>query len=257
MMHTRQELTNFLDSLFADYKVQDYSNNGLQVEGKETVRKAAFAVDACLETFERAAQTGAEFLFCHHGLSWGGGIPYLTGIHARRLQTLLTNGVSLYAMHLPLDAHQTVGNNAQLANLVGLSPEMRRPFAEYHGLQIGFYGNYIQHVELEKITNILNSSLSTTCRVLDFRNGKPIRSIAIVSGGGDSSLEEAAALPVDVFLTGEFLHQRYHIAKELGVSVIIAGHYATETTGPKAVMNAVRLKFPDLPVEWLDVPTGL
>ena len=252
-----KQLTSFLDGLFADYSVQDYSNNGLQVEGNATIRKAAFAVDACLETFERAAQSGADFLFCHHGLSWGGGLPYITGIHANRLRTLLNHGISLYAVHLPLDAQKTVGNNAQLAALVGLSPELRHPFAEYHGLQIGYYGNYAEPTTLEAIAEKLNKALPTACRILDNRGGKPIRSIAIVSGGGDDSIEEAAALPVDVFLTGEMLHQRYHTAKELGISVIIAGHYATETTGPKAVMNAVRLKFPDLPVEWLDVPTGM
>ncbi|MBR6470519.1 MAG: Nif3-like dinuclear metal center hexameric protein [Victivallales bacterium] len=256
-MHTLKELTRFLDSLFAEYPVQDYSNNGLQVEGNAVIRKAAFAVDACQETFERAVQRGADFLFCHHGLSWGGGLPYITGIHANRLRTLLNNGISLYAVHLPLDAHRAVGNNAMLADLVGLPPDLRHPFAEYHGLQIGYYGNYATPTTLEAIVKKLNEGLPTTCRILDNRDGKPIRSLAIVSGGGDSSLEEAAALPVDAFLTGEMLHQRYHTAKELGISVIIAGHYATETTGPKAVMNAVRLKFPDLPVEWLDVPTGM
>ena len=256
-MHTLKELTRFLDSLFVEYPVQDYSNNGLQVEGNAVIRKAAFAVDACQETFERAVQRGADFLFCHHGLSWGGGLPYITGIHANRLRTLLNNGISLYAVHLPLDAHRAVGNNAMLADLVGLPPDLRHPFAEYHGLQIGYYGNYATPTTLEAIVKKLNEGLPTTCRILDNRDGKPIRSLAIVSGGGDSSLEEAAALPVDAFLTGEMLHQRYHTAKELGISVIIAGHYATETTGPKAVMNAVRLKFPDLPVEWLDVPTGM
>ena len=256
-MTSLKELKSFLDGLFAPYPVQDYSNNGLQVEGAPTIRKAAFAVDACLETFERAAKTGADFLFCHHGLSWGGGLPYLTGLHAKRLKTLLANGISLYAMHLPLDAHNAVGNNAQLADLVGLPPELRHPFAEYHGLPIGFYGNFAEPTSLEEVAAKLNQALSTHCRILDNRDGAPIHSLAIVSGGGDSSIEEAAALPVDAFLTGEMLHQRFHTAKELGLSVIVAGHYATETTGPKAVMNAVRLQFPELPVEWLEVPTGM
>ena len=256
-MLSLQQLTSFLDGLFANCKVHDRSNNGLQVEGNAIVHKAAFAVDACQETFERAAQTGANFLFCHHGLSWGGGLPYITGIHARRIRTLMANGISLYAMHLPLDAHQTVGNNAQLADLVGIAPELRHPFAECQGLQIGYYGNFAEPTTLEAIAAKLNLALPTTCRTLENCGGKPVRSMAIVSGGGDFWLEEAVALPVDAFLTGEMLHQRYHVAKELGISVIIAGHYATETTGPKAVMNAVRLKFPDLPVEWLDVPTGM
>ena len=252
-----KELTEFLDGLFANVKVHDDSNNGLQVEGSPTVRKAAFAVDACRETFERAAQAGADFLFCHHGLSWGGGLRYLTGLHARRIQALMGNGISLYAMHLPLDAHPTVGNNAQLADLLGITPESRQPFAEYHGLPIGFYGHLLEPTTLEGIAAKLNQALPTSCRILDNRGGTPIYSLGIVSGGGDGSIEEAAALPVDAFLTGEMLHQRFHFAKELGMSVIIAGHYATETTGPKAVMNAVRLNFPGLPVEWLDIPTGM
>ena len=110
------ELTQFLDrELNLEAFRQDHSNNGLQVEGSAEVRRAAFAVDACLATFELAAEKGVDFLFVHHGLSWGAEPRRFTGVTARRLRTLFNAGISLYAAHLPLDANPVFGNNAELS----------------------------------------------------------------------------------------------------------------------------------------------
>ena len=139
-MLTRDELVKFLnETLKLTEFAGDYSNNGLQIEGKDEVKKVLFAVDGCQEVFDIAAKEKCDFIFVHHGISWGGGLKRWIGMDAKRFQTLLANGISLYAAHLPLDAHPVYGNNAVLADLVGLSD--RQGFFEYCGGDIGFSVN--------------------------------------------------------------------------------------------------------------------
>ena len=118
----------------------DPSNNGLQVSNCEEklCRKAAFAVDASLASIEQAVNAQADILIVHHGLSWGGGIRRWNGVDGKRFGTMFKNDLSLYAMHLPLDAHSVYGNNACLADLVKL--EKREMFFPYHGMNIGVIG---------------------------------------------------------------------------------------------------------------------
>ena len=253
----RQEFTAFLDELFREVKANDYSNNGLQAEGRDEVRKVGFAVDACVQTFEMALQAGCDFLFCHHGISWGGGIQRFTGYQAARLRTLLANGLSLYAMHLPLDAHPAVGNNAQLAELVGIPVEHRRAFGFYQGQSIGFGGELATPVSCDDLAAKLDAALGGTSRVFCFREDRMLRSIGIVSGGGAFAIDEGAAAGYDALLTGEVSHQHYHYIREQGFCVIASGHYATETTGPRAVQRAVQARFPELECIFLDAPTAL
>ena len=137
-MITRQEICLYLADLFAGCRHRDDSNNGLQVEGQQEIRKIAFAVDACQAVFDQAVQREAQMLIVHHGISWGGGIKRITSCHSRQLKTLLSADLSLVAYHLPLDAHPEIGNNAVLANLLDLQD--RKPFFEYDGEAIGFCG---------------------------------------------------------------------------------------------------------------------
>ena len=129
------ELCDWLWGVFADYTCEDYSNNGLQVEGAAEVKRIAFAVDACLETFTKAAEQGADMLFVHHGLSWGNGFKRFVGADAARFRALFASNLSLFAMHLPLDAHKEIGNNAVLAQRLGLT--VTSTFCRYHGMDIG------------------------------------------------------------------------------------------------------------------------
>ena len=127
-MAALREICDFLDSLFCGCRFEDdASNNGLQVEGAPEVRTVAFAVDACRATIERAIDAGAGMLVVHHGLSWGGGLRRITGIDAVRIGLCMKDGLSLYAMHLPLDAHPEIGNNAVLAARMGLLLRYVRP----------------------------------------------------------------------------------------------------------------------------------
>lgn len=251
----RNELVNYLDELLELSAFSgDVSNNGLQIEGKSEVRKVLFAVDGCQQTFDAAVREKADLVFVHHGLSWGGGLKRWTGINARRFAALFQNGISLYAAHLPLDAHPELGNNAVLSNIIGL--EQREKFFHYDGVDIGFAGIVPQEMSVESLAVKLASAVNGSY-LLRGDAGRICRKVAVVSGGGGiDSVFEAAAKGCDLLVTGEMEHIMHHAALELGVAVIALGHYASETTGPKALMEHIRGKF-DLEVCFADCPTGL
>ena len=246
------EIVEFLDDLLKIEEWQDKSNNGLQVEGKEEVKKVAFAVDACMEVFEKAKEIGADMIVVHHGLIWGG-IDYVKGLIKRRLEFLLKNGISLYAVHLPLDAHPSVGNNVQILKAMGLEPI--ESFGVYQGKEIGYIGVYDESKPLDDVLDLIREKVNQTLVVLDF-GSEDVKRVGVVSGRGGFALVEAVERNVDLFITGEQDHSIYHLAKECGVNVVFAGHYATETFGVKALMRVVGGEF-DIDVEFIDIPTGL
>lgn len=249
------DLTRFLDEeLHLDQYRSDHSNNGLQVEGVPEVRRAAFAVDGCLATFEQAVEEKVEFLFVHHGLSWGAEPRRFTGVTAARLRTLFSAGISLYAAHLPLDANPVFGNNAELCRLAGLIET--DPYCLYDGVMIGRIGDFPAPRPLPEISARLERELRTPAQLCG-DPGKLVSRAAVVSGGGGmDALEQAAAAGADLLITGELTHVMYHCALELGVTVLAFGHYATETVGPRALMRHVGGAFP-LELTFIDLPTGL
>ena len=251
------DLTAFLNEelKLADFS-GDYSNNGIQVAGgDQEVTKAVFAVDASLESIEYAVDAKADFLFVHHGLSWGGGFRRITGIDAKRIGLLFSAGITLYAAHLPLDAHVQWGNNAQLAQILGVKE--LEPFCNVDGMTIGWAGTLSRSTAIEKLVTKLKEALGDPeCNFYGDPDVKA-KKIAVVSGGcNDAVLFQAAAAGAEMVVTGEFKHQLYHTARELGINVIAAGHYATETVGVKAVMELLASKF-GIEVEFADCPTGL
>ena len=251
----RDDLVNFLNhelDLAAFYN--DVSNNGLQIEGKAEVNKILFAVDACQQTFDIAVKEDADFIFVHHGLSWGGGLKRWTNINAKRFSTLFKNDISLYAAHLPLDANPVFGNNAVLSNIINL--QERKPFFNYDGADIGFSGIIPENITLQYLAEKLSSSIGGAY-LLRGNPEKICRKAAIVSGGGGvDSILEAAKINCDLLITGEMEHIMHHVALETGVAVIALGHYASETTGPKALMKTISETF-NIETVFADVPTGL
>ncbi|AEK73217.1 NGG1p interacting factor 3-like protein [Thermococcus sp. 4557] len=248
----RDELVAFLDEYLNVQAYPDKSSNGLQVEGKTEVKRVAFAVDTTLRTIERAAKAEADMLIVHHGMIWGG-LGYITGIHYKRLKALMESGINLYAAHLPLDAHPEVGNNAELLRLLGIEP--RGPFGEYRGLSVGFWGEFEEPQPIEKVAQILAEKLDTTVKTYKF-GAREIKKVGAVSGAGAFALEEAHRKGIDLLVTGEFTHADYLTAIDLPQSVLVAGHYKTETLGVKALMEVVRTKL-GLEVFFIDEPTGL
>lgn len=250
---TAGEFSKIISELMKISEYRDFSNNGLQVGNSEaTVKKVAFAVDACLETIRKAAEEKADILFVHHGLYWGSAVP-VTGIHYDRIKTLLDGNVALFACHLPLDAHDELGNNAQMAQTLGLKDI--KPFCSYEGNNIGYYGTLDKALSNSEIIKKLGVRTDRSTVTLDFGKEEN-RTVGIVSGGGANEVSEAISLGLDCYITGEKLHQTYHQCKEEGINMLCLGHYETETFGVKAVMKWVEENL-GLETCFIDVPTHL
>jgi dinuclear metal center YbgI/SA1388 family protein len=248
----RDELVSYLDEYLQVRAIEDSSNNGLQVGGADQVTRLAFAVDASLATFKAARSAGAQMLVVHHGLFWSKPIM-VTGIHLRRLQTLLDAGLSLYAAHLPLDFHERVGNSATLARWLKL--EGVEPFGDYKGHTPGFAGRLSKPCSLEQFAAQVEQSLGEpVLRIWPFGPGT-VQTVGIVSGGAGPMVNQAADAGVDVYLTGEVSHAAYHDAQELGVNVVYGGHYGTETAGLKSLAEHLSDHF-GLETIFLDLSTG-
>ena len=247
-----RELVSYLDSFLNIAQYVDRSNNGLQVMGRERVRRVALAVDACQAAFDQARAVDAHLLIVHHGLFWGQ-VLTLTGLHYRHIKTLLMSEVGLYAAHLPLDAHAEVGNNAEIFRLLGL--QEKQPFAWEKGLAIGCGGTLPQAQSLSNLTRRLGDALGDEPRVLAF-GPTQVQRVAICSGNASQFLAEAATAGYDTFVTGETNHIYYHHAHEYGLNVIYGGHYATERIGLQALARHLENHFP-LETVFLDIPTGM
>ena len=231
----------------------DPALNGLQVgrAGTELTR-IAFAVDACLETFQRAVEWGAELLFVHHGLFWGRPLA-LQGAHLARVRLLLEHDLALYAMHLPLDCHPTLGNNAGMAQALDL--QARTPFGEYRGAMIGLQGSLPEPRPLADVAAALFGGERNCLAVLPFGR-ELIERVALVSGGGTRDLDAAIAAGVDLFVTGDAAHENYHAALEAGINVVSGGHYLSEVYGVRAVAERLA-RDTGVATNLIDVPTGL
>ena len=252
-----QEITSYLDEMLKLPEFSsDCSNNGLQFEGKKEVKKIAFAVDGTAESFRKAIEVNADMLFVHHGISWGSGFKRITGLDAERIKLLAKNDLSLYAVHLPLDAHAGIGHNARLAAMAELC--YTAPFGDYHGKKIGVRGELSSPVTVEELAKRIDLLLPSTGKYQIF--GDPERSVSrvgIISGGGayTEAFMEMKELSLECLVTGEMTHEAVSYATEANASVIRFGHYRSETPGVLAVMSDVKRYF-DIDVEFLDLPTS-
>jgi len=231
----------------------DDSLNGIQVDNDGSpVRKIAFAVDAAMETFEQAATAGAGLLFVHHGLFWGHPAA-VTGNLRRRIKFLLDHNICLYAVHLPLDHHPKLGNNAVLAQLLNL--ENIEPFGLYHGRKIGYKGTLPKPVTVDEAVKKISFMGRPPLGVYPFGK-KDCVTAAVVSGGAAVNAWEAVKEGVDLFITGDTSHNVYHDCLEAKLNMISGGHYSTEVWGVQAVMRHTMAELA-VDAEFLDIPTGL
>ena len=224
--------------------------NGLQVANAGEITRLAAAVDMCEATVRMATEQHADCLLVHHGLFWGGLRP-LAGPAYRRVAGLIKNNIALYSAHLPLDRHPQVGNNSVLARMLEI--KVRGDFGSYHGAPIGVWGEY--NGTRDELSWSLTKALGTAPRLLPF-GPERVQRVGIVTGAGGSMIPQAAAAGLDTYVTGEGQHWTFFDAEELGINVLYAGHYATETVGVKALAEHISKKF-DLPWVFLDHPTGL
>ena len=239
-MAGRDAIIDFLDELLDSQAFEDYGPNGLQVPGAAEVTKVATGVSAHLELFERAAAAGAQLVVCHHGIFWGSRNGPIDARMKRRLQTMFDADLSLAAYHLPLDAHAEVGNNALICRALGFDPV--RPFASARGRPIGWLGK-AGGVE---VADLLERARTAFGRddVLHFDGGPGVvRTLGVVSGGGDGFFGEAIAAGVDAFVSGEPSEPAMADARESGVHFLAAGHWASETFGVRRLGELLAERF--------------
>lgn len=241
------EVVEYLNTTLRVDEVKDFPNavNGLQVESQRAVRKVAVAVDACEAVIQQAVEDEADLLIVHHGLFWSGLAP-VTGAFYRKLRLALDNGLAIYSVHLPLDVHPRLGNNALLAAALGI--RKTKPFLDF-GVQA--LGNWDVASLIDKVEQAVHVPVH-------FAPGasEHVRRLGIVTGAGGNEVARAAEAGVDTFLTGEGAHWTFPLAEELGINLIYAGHYATETFGVQALGGELLRKF-GTPWAFIDHPSGL
>ncbi|MDO8988777.1 MAG: Nif3-like dinuclear metal center hexameric protein [Sideroxyarcus sp.] len=231
------ELRDYIESELAVSRFRDYCPNGLQVEGRAEVRRIASGVTASQAVLEAATAWGADAILVHHGYFWRSEDAAISGIKKRRVAHLLKHDVSLLAYHLPLDAHPEFGNNAQLGEMLGFIEKGR--FGEQ---DIAMHGVLEHPQTLQQLAQLVQHTLQRAPQVIGYANPNIAR-IAWCSGGGQGYFEQAVALGVDAFLTGEISEQNVHVAQETGVAFIAAGHHATERYGVQALGEHLAERF--------------
>ena len=255
MSLTTRKLNDFFSELLdlENFKSIDSSLNGIQVDndGSE-IKKIAFAVDACTEVFKRAVKAEAGLLFVHHGLFWGDPLSLKDG-HRERVKYLLDNNLALYAAHLPLDQHPVLGNNAVLAELLGV--QNKEPFGLYHGKKIGYKGTLSKPLTVEEAVKKVSFMNRPPLGIFPFGK-KECNTCAVISGGASMEAFQALEEGVDLYVTGECSHPVYHHALEGGLNIIAGGHYSTEVWGVRRLMEEC-VKQLGIAAEFIDVPTGL
>jgi dinuclear metal center YbgI/SA1388 family protein len=227
-------LNDFLSACMHPEEFQDYCPNGLQVEGRPEIRKLVSGVTASQALLDAAIQSGADAILVHHGFFWRDEAAEVVGMKKRRLAALLKADVSLFAYHLPLDAHPRLGNNACFGKLLGLEHDVQRPLHPGSANSVGSIGDYGQPLPvaalLDRITDVTGRA------PLHIGNGDDsVKTVAWCTGAAQGYLEAAITARADVFITGEVSEQTVHIAREEGIHFVAAGHHATERYGVQAL----------------------
>lgn len=252
-MTALKDIVNLLDITLRIGEIRDASvaMNGLQVENNGGVSKVALAVDGSQKTIEDAIAAGADLLILHHGIYWCGLRP-MTGWFKKKIVTCLEHNLAIYSAHLPLDLHPELGNNAGLATALGLQD--CHPEVDYHGTMIGVSGVFPGTVgELQtKYAQICGSKVTGMVHDANAPAGR----IAICSGGAGEEIYQMQAKGYGTYLTGEENHWVRNAAADMGINILFAGHYATETFGVKSLGALVQKEF-GLPTVFIDNPTGM
>ena len=236
-MVSRTELDSYLSTLLEVGRFRDYGPNGLQVEGKSEVCKIVSGVTASRALIEAAIRCDADAVLVHHGLFWKGHDGRVTGWLKQRLERLLAHQISLFAYHLPLDAHAEFGNNAQFGARMGVTADAR--FGEQ---DLGFIGSPASALTPDELTRHLQQLLGRTATLVP-GDGRPLRRLAWCTGGAQSYFEAAIAAGADAFVTGEISEPQAHFARETGVAFIACGHHASERFGAAALGAHVAERF--------------
>lgn len=247
-MITLQDLLQYLNQLLQPELFSDVCPNGLQVEGKKTISRIAFAVSASLATIQQAVAIKADALIVHHGIFWDKTPSVLLGSKKQKLQLLLENNISLIAYHLPLDAHQAIGNNWKAARDLNLTNLMM--FGSMGTNKIGVKGR-IQDTLIEVFQKKLEAYYEHVAHMA-LGGKKQISSVAIVSGGAHWMIEQAIQEEIDCFITGSFDEPIWDLAYENGIHFFALGHFSTEKVGIQS-LKQITTKYFDIPVNFINL----
>ena len=228
-MIQRHELLAQFDGLLQPERFKDYGPNGLQVEGKADIRRIVSGVTASRALIEAAIADQADAMCVHHGLFWRGMDGRITGWMKERIRLLLAHDINLFAYHLPLDAHPTLGNNAQLGAKLGWVGD-----ATFGDQALGMVGD-ADFASAEALAAHVQATLGRSVTCVSGAQGRPVRRVAWCTGGAQGFFESAIAAGADAFITGEISEPQAHLARETGTTFIAAGHHATERYGAPAV----------------------
>jgi dinuclear metal center YbgI/SA1388 family protein len=247
-MASAQQLLQAFDTLLQPERFTDYAPNGMQVEGGAEVRRLVSGVTASRALIEAAAAAQADAIFVHHGLFWRGYDGRVTGWMKQRLALLLRHDITLYAYHLPLDAHPELGNNAQLGLRLGLRAEAR-----FGPQDLGFIGAASDGREwtLDALAMHVERTMKRTVTCVG-GDGRVLRRIAWCTGGAQGYFEAAIAAGADVFITGEISEPQAHYARECGVAFLACGHHASERFGAPAVAGSIASEF-DIEHQFIEI----
>lgn len=239
-MIERDAMLDYLDELLEVGTFSDYAPNGLQVEGRGTVTRLMSGVTACQALLEAAVEWQADAVLVHHGYFWRGEEATVTGMKRRRLKLLLDHDINLFAYHLPLDAHPTLGNNARLARLLGIDVAGRLDGGD--GPSLVFHGRIDPPISAAVLAARLSEALGRTA--LHVAAGEaPIATLGWCTGAAQGMVELAAAAGLDAYISGEISEPTVHAARELGIHYFAAGHHATERGGVEALGEHLAQRF--------------
>jgi dinuclear metal center YbgI/SA1388 family protein len=246
------EMVDYANKYLRVTEVGDWDNalNGLQIENSGQVRRIGAAVDVSTRVLNEAIKRKVDLVIVHHGLFWAGLKPVTAGLR-RQLKLAFDNDIALYSTHLPLDVHPSVGNNALLAAALGI--KSAKPFFEMKGQAVGLRAS--QKLSREQLIENLQKILGSAVKTFPF-GPKTTANIGIITGAAGSEIYEIASHGIDTFITGEAPHWAAVAAEELGINLILGGHYATETFGVRALSEHLAKRF-KVPWTFIDCPTGL
>lgn len=249
MTINRQELHQYLNKTLMSDQIKDYCPNGLQIEGKAEIKKIVTGVTASEALIDAAIEVNADAILVHHGYFWKGEAYPITGMKKNRIAKIIKNDINLFAYHLPIDVHPELGNNAQLAKILGIGNV--RAVESFSPLGVVMQGELSQPTDMSDFGQLIQATLGRQPLISDVRK-KPITKLAWCTGGGQSFIDEVAEIGVDAFLTGEASEKTIHSSRELNIDFISAGHHATERCGVEEVGKHLAEQF-DIDVEFIDI----
>ncbi|MFP3343208.1 Nif3-like dinuclear metal center hexameric protein [Halomonas sp. SIMBA_159] len=232
-MNHRDQLVAACDHQLRAAQFKDFTINGLQIEGREQVRRVMTGVTACQALLDEAVAWQADMVLVHHGYFWKNEPVAITGMKQRRIKTLLANDISLLAYHLPLDAHAEMGNNAELAKRLGWKVEGCLDGELGEGLL--WSGRLVAPQTIGELAEQIGRTLSRTPLVVEAPSREPVERIAWCTGGAQDMIAAAYEAGAQVFVSGEISERTTHLAREMGIHYIAAGHHATERYGVQAL----------------------